>query len=261
MRWALSGVALTAVLLTAVWTLSPHRAALAAPATDERTDAAVHWLGRPVSFSSPWRAVAGPDGARFQATMGDGGLMEVSAASLRVDEFVDGREVKARSGPGVTQAVAEAVARQFASAHFGWLDRLTERSVTSQDHGAFRDYRIVWQLRQNSVWLPTKVTVGINASDGNVAYYWSQEHSTALSTSWSVSAQSAEQAALGAVTLPVAPAVTAQDLEVVLDSHNAEHLVWVVTLEAQFGPGLHMPSGATVWVDATTGVAQVVART
>jgi hypothetical protein len=150
-------------------------AAPAAPTTpDARTLAVASWLGMGTLHDQGWRLISDQAGNRYQTHISGVGLVEVDAATNEVDEVIFDGRLQSAGRTAIASAEARNTAEGFARQHFRGFDGLTLRGSSSVNHGTFREVRIDWQAGRGAAWLPTRVTVGVNAATGEVAYYWSE---------------------------------------------------------------------------------------
>ena len=238
--------------------LTSQASTSATPASlDARTAAVSRWLGVTGLHDQGWRLVTDAVGARYQTHLSGVGVVEIDAATNEVDEVIYDSNLDSLPGATVDDSRAQATATTFARARYSGFDGLVSRGATLVDHGVFREYRAVWQARRGNAWLPSQVTVGVNAATGEVAYYWSRRVAVTVSTDPAISAASARHSAEA-----IAPGLTitaGPDLEVtVSDGH--QQVVWVTELTHQYTSGVHVSDHRVVWTDARTGVSQIVAR-
>ena len=235
-----------------------HAAPPAPTATDARTVAVASWLGTSSTLHDQgWRLVPDQAGSRYQTHISGVGLVEVDAVTNEVDEVIFDGRLQSQAGQAVPASQAQTTATGFARQHFRGFDGITLRGTTTEDHGTLREVRIDWQARRGETWLPTKVAVGVNASTGQVAYYWSERVPLRVSAAPSVSAAAALQNARAAAEgLSV---VSGPTLEVTVQN-GAQHLVWITDMTRTYSTGVHVPDNRVVWTDALTGSTEVVAR-
>lgn len=234
-------------------------AATSVPApTDARTQAVASWLGTSTTLHDQgWRLVSDAVGSRYQSHISGVGLVEVDVATNEVDEVIFDGRLQSTGRAAVATAQAQGTAAEFAREHFRGFDGLTFRDTSTADHGTLREVRVEWQARHGAAWLPTKVAVAINASTGQVAYYWSERVPLRVSATPTISAASALQRAQATAA---GLSVTSQpSLEVVAQSSH-QHLVWITELSRAYTSGVHVADYRVVWTDAQTGSTQVVAR-
>jgi hypothetical protein len=240
--------------LAATALVGSHALASVAP-TDPRTAAIARWLGTSV-HDQGWRHVSDQSGSRYQTHMLGLGLVEVDAVTNEVDEVIfDGRLDSTTAA--VRPAQAETVAAAFGHQHFAGFAGLVLRDNQSVDHGSFKERRLQWQARAGQAWLPTRVTIGINATTGAVAYFWSERVPVHVSTVPAVSGDAAAQSAAAA-----APGLTMSSpasLEVEVNGVT-QKLVWVSEWTHAYTSGVHVSDYRVLWTDAQTGTTQVVAR-
>jgi hypothetical protein len=256
---AIIGCALCSGALVAVAGMEAHAAPSAPAVTDARTLAVESWLGTGATLHDQgWRTVSDATGNRYQTHIAGVGLVEVDAVTNEVNEAIfDGRLQSAPGRTDVPATQAEAAASDFARQHFRGFDGLTLRNSSAVDHGTLRELRITWQEQHGAAWLPTEVTVGVNAATGQVAYYWSERVPLRISAVSAVSSGTALQHAQAAA--PGLTVTSGPRLEVVLQS-GQQHLVWVTELTHAYASGAHVPDYRVVWTDAQTGSTQIVAR-
>src|SRR6266581_1161052 len=204
----------------------------AGAAPDDRTGAVAKFLDRPAAQVQKWVRVPSSNGDRFKGALKGVGLVTVDAKTLEVNEIIyNDRLVKAPASGPVAQADALSTAQQFAASHFAGFGNLSAHSAQYLDHGAFQEWRFVWQAKRGPAWLPEQVAVGVNPA-GAVAYYWSQRTRTSIDGTPAVSAPEARTSALDAAHLTGRPAKTTDpELQVLVD-HGRERLVWVTEVTA-----------------------------
>lgn len=125
------------------------------------------------------------------------------------------------------------------------------------DHGAFEEYRFIWQARTANAWLPTQVTVGVNSRSGAVAYFATERVPVETPPAARINANQAAALAL-AVAGPVHQTVKATPELHVTVMAGRQQLVWVVPITTS-DKAPHLSRAQIVWVDAVTGVARTVA--
>ncbi|MGI8609474.1 MAG: hypothetical protein ACR2MY_09645 [Candidatus Dormibacteria bacterium] len=235
------------------------RASIATPpaSLDSRTVALNHFIGGAGLHDDGWRLVSDQAGGRYKTQVSGVGLVEVDAVTHEVDEVIFDGRLSSIPGTPIALTQAESTAGSFARAHFAGFGALAPRGTTLVDHGVFREYRSTWQARQGQASLPSQVAVGVNATTGQVAYYWSQRLAVTVSTQPKVSAAAALRSAQGLAEGLTASA--APDLEVAVREGH-QQLVWVTTFTRNYSSGLHVSDNRVVWTDAQTDVSQIVAR-
>lgn len=205
-----------------------------------------------------WSTVPSVDGARLQAVVPGQGIAQVSSRTGQLAEVVFARALEPRPGPIISRLRAEAAAETFAARFFPGVGGLRLRSEQLIDHRIFAEYRFTWQARRGQVWLPSSVTVGVNARTGGGAYVWSERGATDVSTIPKIpSAQAQRRAERVAGVRPPVKLGTPQ-LEVVLWA-GKPRLVWITRVARVANQRIFLPGVDVVWTDALTGTSTVVA--
>lgn len=137
-------------------------------ADDVAERALERWLG--TATNGQWQSVSDSDGARVESYRPGSGLFEVDKASGRIAEAIFENEITDGTAT-LTEELAVRNAREFADRRGENLADLEFRNAEFVDHGTFSEYRVTWQARQGGAWLPSRVTVGVNAASGRVIYY------------------------------------------------------------------------------------------
>ena len=205
-----------------------------------------------------WESVETATGERIVSEVAGEGLVQFDPASHEVNEVIWSARLSGATGPLVEQLDAVRAAQSYAGSHYLRFEDLVMRSVETLDHGAFAEYRVLWQARDGEAWLPSQVAIGVNARTGQLAYYFServdpQVDTTPLTTAAQASAAALEVAAVGPGATAGAP-----ELTVVVEG-GRQSLQWVVQVRAPHQAEPHIVSAPIVWVDAHTGVARVAA--
>jgi hypothetical protein len=183
----------------------------------------------------------------------------VSTSTREVDELIFSNRLTSTPGAAaVSRAEAGKVAQAFAIHYFAGFSHLSARTITLLDHRSFSEYQFAWQERRGSAWLPVAVTVGVNATTGQVAYYWSERGPAAVSTTPRVSSAYARREAAkllggGADLQAGNPALN------VVVVHGAPELVWITSVSQIADRQPFIPGATVVWTNALTGSSHVVA--
>ncbi len=216
------------------------------------------WLGVRPAERSLWRRVERPEGQRLQTNRPGVGLFEINARTGEVEEAVFEAEVQGYGAQSVSFERAKEVAGRFALSKAVSVHGLTLRSAENLDHGAFKEYRFVWQERRGLAWLPTRVAVGVNSATGNVASFSSRHQAAVGPTDSLISQADAVEAAIRTVggreqgwILRARP-----NLEVMTQPDGGQQLVWVAEVLLSQN-GVHVPQYAVVWTDARTGESSI----
>jgi hypothetical protein len=182
-----------------------------------------------------------------------------SGSIVRAHDAVYAAQLAARGSRAVAKAAARATARRFALAHVQDLAAYERRTAVFEDHGSFKSYRFVWQMRRGKAWLPASVTVGINATTGAVAFYHVNQKRYDGPTSPRVTAAQARTAALRVAGIPPQWArVRAPRLELIR-ANGRFRLVWITEIRgtgasASLGSRrVSLPTYRVMWTDARTG--------
>jgi len=259
-RWATVALALTAVGAGALL-LSTGGATTAqqtSPAGWEAT-AVAHALGLPILdvHVTGWRMIDTATGQRYDADVAGVGIVQLDATTKGLAEVIYDSRLGGSAGPEISSSQAVGTARAFAAGHADAFTSLTARPVEHMDHGAFEEYRFIWQARTANAWLPTQVTVGVNSRSGAVAYFATERVPVETPPAARINANQAAALAL-AVAGPVHQTVKATPELHVTVMAGRQQLVWVVPITTS-DKAPHLSRAQIVWVDAVTGVARTVA--
>ncbi len=230
-------------------------------AADWRSAAVEKWLGHVVMPPTRWLSLERSDGSRYQGQVEGSGLFEVDATTGEVKQAILENELSSPVAAGsISKATANAIATSFAREHFRGFEALSAREAEYVEHGDFREYRFLWQGRAGEAWLPTSVTVGINAASGRVAYYLAQRLPARISSTSRISKEAARLSALRVAAIPGPSQSTDPVLEVVTIGRGMQRLVWATDVSTAPSPVPHVPRFVSVWTDTVTGVSEVVAQ-
>jgi len=205
-----------------------------------------------------WKRIDTATGQRYDADVAGVGIVQLDAVTHELDEVVYEDHLVGARGSEVTSAGAALVARHFAEAHMRGFGSLTARPIEHLDHGAFSEYRLVWQAQQAGAWLPTQVAVGVNARTGVIAYFAADRVAVAEPPAARVSAAQARSVALRTAGAAGRVVEADPELGVVVTTAGRQELVWSLRITAaQSAP--HVSQSQIVWVDAVTGRARIAA--
>lgn len=204
-----------------------------------------------------WQSVSAS--GRVESYRPGSGVFEVDKTTGRVTETVFEQAIT-DGAVTVQRDAAVGTAQRFATEHGDDLAGLDLRSAEFVDHGAFSEYRVAWQARQNGAWLPERVTVGVNAASGEVIYYASDSTGATVDLAQPISADQASEAAMGLLHGDGWQQRSRPTLEVVVDHDGAQRLVWIHEVVREQS-GVHIPEGVVIYTDAQTGQAQIHAQT
>lgn len=227
-------------------------------ADDVAERALERWLG--TATNGQWQPVSDSDGARVESYRPGSGLFEVDKASGRITEAIFENEITDGTAT-LTEELAVRNAREFADRRGENLADLEFRNAEFVDHGTFSEYRVTWQARQGGAWLPSRVTVGVNAASGRVIYYSSDPTQAEAGSEPSITAQEADRSAMRLLDGAGWRQQAEPSLEVVIDETGSDRLVWIHELAREQSGGVHVPEAVVIWTDARTGQAAIQAQT
>lgn len=115
----------------------------------------------------------------------------------------------------------------------------------------------MWQAQKAGIWLASKVTVGVNAATGAVAYY-----ATQLAPSKSLPRISTAAAARSAVLASglVSPTILAGPELQLVGQNGSPRVMWVTELAAKQPHAVAIRDVRIVWTDPLSRQSQLVAR-
>lgn len=228
--------------------------------SDTRSLSLSRFLNRPVAAST-WSTVERLGGARHLSIIPGLGMFELDR-TLEVREAIFEKELSSPANQvAVRIADAGSVAEAFARSRFHGFDALSIRRSESLDHGDFREHRFEWQARSGEAWLPSRVTVGVNAVTGRIAYYSSDRAVVTVPTTSDITPEAARASALTASGLEEEDAVVSEPfLAVVRSTTGRQRLVWITEVSGRPQATIHLPTYRVMWTDAATGTSEVMAR-
>ena len=257
----LAGLMTTAVFLITTGPGADGSAARAAAVPDWAAPMAAYYLGVASADQlqlSTWQSVDTATGRRVTSEVPGEGLVQFDPATHEVNEVIWSTRLGAPTGQLMDQLDAVRTAQSYAAAHYVRFEDMVMRPVEAINHGAFAEYRMVWQARSGDAWLPSQVAIGVNARTGELAYYFSERVKSEIDTTPLVTADQAIGAAQEAAGLGPAATASVPELTVVVERAQ-QTLQWVVAVRAPEQAAPHIVSAPIVWVDARTGAARIAA--
>lgn len=213
----------------------------------------IDWLGTEPSLDGIWERTA--DGTRIETYRPGLGLFEIEPESGQITEAIF--ESDTTDGPTLVDAdKAVDIASDFAIDHRHDIGRLDLRSVDFADHGSFSEYRVTWQERSGPAWLPTRTTIGINATTGRVLYFAHDPTQAAIDTRSAVTEGAAAESALNLLDGPNWRPRSRPSLEVVVEHDGTQRLAWIHEVSRE-RIGVGSPEAVVVWTDAHTGTSMI----
>lgn len=216
-----------------------------------------NWLGTTPSTGGSWTTSG--ENSTVETYRPGLGLFKIDPKTEQINEAVFEEEIT--SGPVQVDAdKALDIAHGFAVSHHHDIGDMPLRSIDFLDHGAFSEYRVTWQARHGAAWLPTRTTVGINATTGRVVYFDHDPTRLMVNPDAGVTEDQAVRSASALLEGPNWTARTRPSLEVVTDSDGTQHLAWVHEIARKY-TGTAVPDAVVIWTDAHTGQSRIQART